>query len=108
MGIQCSSVARMPDEEEHLPLASMIAAMSQARSPSASLARSGTLALCAMLAACQSSVGPTTGSTASPARLEYVNEFRKIDTRGRGRIGIDEATAYYTARFAELDVNRDG
>jgi hypothetical protein len=68
----------------------------------------GALALCAMLAACQASLGPTTGSTPSPARLEYLSEFRKIDTRGRGRISIDEATAYYGARFAELDVNRDG
>lgn len=61
-----------------------------------------------MLAACQASVGQSTGSILSPGRVEYVSEFRKIDSRGKGRISIDEATAYYSSRFNELDVNGDG
>ena len=61
-----------------------------------------------MLAACQSSLGPFVAPPPSPARLEYLSEFRKIDTRGKGRISIDETTAYYSSRFSELDVNGDG
>ena len=82
--------------------------MTRARSLQASLAKSGALALSTMLAACQSSLGPAPASAPSGARLEYVSEFRKIDTRGKGRISIDETTAYYSARFGELDVNGDG
>jgi Ca2+-binding EF-hand superfamily protein len=82
--------------------------MTRARSLQASLAKSGALALSTMLAACQSSLGPAPASAPSGARLEYVSEFRKIDTRGKGRISIDETTAYYSGRFSELDVNGDG
>jgi hypothetical protein len=67
-----------------------------------------TFALCAGLAACQSDLDGKAAMPASPARLEYVSEFKKIDTGGKGRITIDEATAYYGRRFTELDKNGDG
>jgi hypothetical protein len=65
------------------------------------------LALCLVLAGCQGGVdkGP---DTFSEARLEYIREFKKIDTANKGRITMDEAVAYYSARFTELDRNRDG
>jgi len=37
-----------------------------------------------------------------------VNEFKKIDKTGKGRITIEEATVYYNERFKELDRNGDG
>jgi Ca2+-binding EF-hand superfamily protein len=46
--------------------------------------------------------------TFSPQRLEYVNEFKKIDKTGKGRITVEEATAHYNERFRELDRNGDG
>jgi hypothetical protein len=67
-----------------------------------------TMALCLLAAACQSGLmGKETGPP-SAARLEYVSEFKKIDASGKGRITMEEATAYYGARFTELDKNRDG
>jgi hypothetical protein len=61
-----------------------------------------------VVAGCQSSVGGNVAEPISPARLEYVAEFKKIDTTGKGRITIEDATAYYSRRFNELDKNRDG
>lgn len=82
--------------------------MVHGRSVKARLAKSSAIALCAVAVACQSGLGGSALPTPSPERLEYVSEFRKIDTRGRGRITIDEATAYYSNRFTELDSNGDG
>lgn len=61
------------------------------------------------IAGCQSGLG--IGEPAPPpssARMEYIAEFKKIDTSGRGQISIDQATAYYAAKFKELDANGDG
>ena len=44
----------------------------------------------------------------SPDRLEFVTQFKKIDTAGKGSITVEQATAHYRAVFAELDKNRDG
>ena len=64
--------------------------------------------LCLAAAGCQSSVGPTAAERISPVRLEYIEEFKRIDRAGKGRITLEEATAYYSVRFTELDKNRDG
>jgi uncharacterized protein len=44
----------------------------------------------------------------SPERHEHVLQFRKIDTAGRGRITLEQANAYYSMLFAQLDLNSDG
>jgi hypothetical protein len=63
-----------------------------------------------VLAGCQSEL--LTGSAAptgpSPDTLEYVAQFKRVDSAGKGSITIDQATAYYTKLFAELDTNHDG
>jgi hypothetical protein len=64
-------------------------------------------AFCLALSGCQTDVGKAP-DTFSEARLEYLREFKKIDTANKGRITMEEATAYYNARFTELDKNRDG
>src|SRR2546423_9347703 len=72
------------------------------------IAAAATIALGLTAAGCQSSIGSTASEQASPVRVEYVEEFKRIDRAGRGRITLDDATAYYSARFAELDRNKDG
>jgi hypothetical protein len=67
-----------------------------------------TLGLCLAVGGCQTGVAQKAVEPLAPARLEYVNEFKKIDTAGKGHISMEEATAYYKARFTELDKNRDG
>ena len=74
----------------------------------ACLRTAATLAICIMLAGCQAGADGQTAEPLSPTRLEYVREFKKIDTANKGRITMDEAIAYYSARFAELDKNHDG
>jgi len=64
--------------------------------------------LCLAAAGCQSSIGSAGSPQIPAARTEYVDEFRRIDKAGKGRITLDEATAYYNARFTELDRNGDG
>jgi Ca2+-binding EF-hand superfamily protein len=59
-------------------------------------------------AACHSGNATGPGEPTSPARAEYIAEFKKIDRAGKGRITMEEATAYYEARFNELDTNGDG
>jgi EF-hand domain pair/EF hand len=66
------------------------------------------VALSLAVAGCQSGFGEQTNEPPSPTRLEYIREFKKIDTTNKGRITLEEATAYYSARFTELDKNRDG
>lgn len=65
-------------------------------------------ALCAGAVACQSDLGGKAADAVSPARLEYISEFKKIDIAGKGRITMEQATAYYSSRFTELDRNGDG
>jgi len=57
---------------------------------------------------CQSQFGATGSTAVSPDRIDHMTEFNKIDTAHKGRITIDEATAYYSKVFKELDKNRDG
>lgn len=59
---------------------------------------------------CQSGLGfgETPPPVLPPARMEYIAEFKKIDTGGKGRISMDDAITYYTAKFKELDTNKDG
>jgi Ca2+-binding EF-hand superfamily protein len=66
------------------------------------------LALCLAVACCQTDVADKAPDPPSPARLEYISEFKRIDRANKGRITLEEATAYYAARFTELDKNRDG
>ncbi len=72
------------------------------------LAAAATMILCLAAAGCQSSINPSAAEQISPVRLEYIEEFKRIDRAGRGRITLEEATAYYGVRFSELDKNRDG
>jgi EF hand domain-containing protein len=44
----------------------------------------------------------------SLARLAYVEEFKKIDAAGVGRVTMEQSVAYYSGLFAQLDKNRDG
>jgi hypothetical protein len=67
-----------------------------------------TMALILALAGCQGGVVEKAVEPPSPTRLEYINEFKKIDAASKGRITMEEAIAYYSARFTELDKNRDG
>ena len=70
--------------------------------------RATTMAIALAVASCQAGVGEKASGPPSPERLEYINEFKKIDKANRGQITLEEATAYYSARFAELDRNHDG
>ena len=72
------------------------------------LAAAATMILCLAAAGCQSSINPSAAERISPVRLEYIEEFKRIDRAGKGRITLEEATAYYSVRFSELDKNRDG
>jgi Ca2+-binding EF-hand superfamily protein len=47
-------------------------------------------------------------SQPSADRLEYITQFKKIDTLNRGYITLDQAAAYYDSLFAQLDKNGDG
>ena len=69
--------------------------------------RATTMAIALAVAGCQAGVEKA-NEPPSPERLEYINEFKKIDKANRGRITLEEATAYYSARFTELDRNHDG
>jgi Ca2+-binding EF-hand superfamily protein len=73
----------------------------------ASLAIAGVIALSVEVAACQYGLGGSPAQVSS-ARLEYLSEFKKIDTAGKGRITMEQATAYYGALFTDLDKNGDG
>jgi hypothetical protein len=61
------------------------------------------------VAGCQSGLS-LGGAPAEPApgRLPFIAEFKKIDTAGKGRITLDQATSYYSALFVQLDKNGDG
>ncbi len=71
-------------------------------------AAAAAIAQCFALVGCQPGSG--IGAPAQPpsGRLPFVAEFKKIDAAGRGRITLDQATAYYTQLFARLDKNGDG
>jgi len=70
--------------------------------------RATMMAVALAVAGCQAGVNEQASRPPSPERLEYINEFKKIDKANRGRITLEEATAYYSARFTELDRNHDG
>ncbi|MDX2204940.1 MAG: hypothetical protein NW223_19480 [Hyphomicrobiaceae bacterium] len=40
--------------------------------------------------------------------MEFITQFRNIDTAGKGMITLDQAKAHYTEVFRRLDINRDG
>jgi hypothetical protein len=62
---------------------------------------------CLAVTGCQSGLAVAPKATA-PGRVPFVAEFKKIDTAGKGRITLEQATAYYTGLFARLDKNGDG
>jgi hypothetical protein len=66
------------------------------------------VALYLAVTGCQTGLGNQTAEPPSATRLEYIREFKKIDAANKGLITLDQATAYYNARFTELDKNRDG
>jgi hypothetical protein len=66
------------------------------------------MVLCLAITGCQAGGGSSAIEQPPAARSEYVEEFNRIDTGRKGRISLDQATAYYSARFGELDKNRDG
>jgi hypothetical protein len=82
-------------------------AMKHMRSEKSKRATAAAISLCLLAAGCQSGVG-VEAPKLSPARLEYVSQFKKIDSAGKGRITMDEAVAYYSNLFTELDKNGDG
>ena len=67
-----------------------------------------TMVLCLAVAGCQAGAPQMAAESPSPERFEYIREFKKIDRAGKGRITLEEANAYYSARFTELDKNHDG
>jgi Ca2+-binding EF-hand superfamily protein len=72
------------------------------------LIATATITLCLGAAACQSGLGGKTAEQPSPARMEYISQFKKIDATGKGRITMDQAVTYYSTLFTELDRNGDG
>lgn len=72
------------------------------------VATAATIVFCLAAAGCQAGFGTSASERVSPVRVEYVDEFKRIDRASRGRITLDEATSYYSTRFTELDRNRDG
>jgi EF-hand domain pair len=73
----------------------------------AGIATAMVIVQCLAGSACQSSLGAGPKTTA-PARVPFVAEFKKIDTAGKGRISVEQATAYYAGLFSQLDKNGDG
>ena len=57
---------------------------------------------------CQPGTNANVSAEPSAERLEYITQFKNIDTLNRGVITLDQATAYYGNLFTELDKNRDG
>jgi hypothetical protein len=82
-------------------------AMGYSRSAKVNIATVGAFALCVAAVGCQSGLG---GAPAKPsaARSPFVVEYKKIDTAGRGRITLEQATTYYSDLFTQLDKNGDG
>jgi hypothetical protein len=81
--------------------------MKHMRSEKSKRATAAAISLCLLAAGCQSGVG-VEAPKLSPARLEYLSQFKKIDSAGKGRIKMDQAVAYYSNLFTELDKNGDG
>ena len=81
--------------------------MKHMRSEKSKLATAAAINLCLLAAGCQSGLD-VAAPKLSPARLEYVSQFKKIDSAGKGRITMDQAVAYYRTLFTELDKNGDG
>lgn len=71
------------------------------------IAAPASLLLCLAVVGCQSDSGGSTGSLGQD-RVEYLSQFKKIDSAGKGRITLDQASAYYAGLFRDLDANRDG
>jgi EF-hand domain pair len=84
--------------------------MERAQRRKAGIAAALVIAQCLAGAACQSSLGNLGGGSkpTAPARVPFVAEFKKIDAAGKGRITVDQATAYYAGLFSQLDKNGDG
>lgn len=65
------------------------------------------LALLCLLTACQTAPPAPVGPP-SPERMEFITQFKAIDTANKGTITLDQAKAHYTDVFRKLDSNRDG
>lgn len=51
--------------------------------------------------------GEATGALNNPYTQENIKQFNDIDKSKKGVISLDQAVEFYTAKFAELDLNRD-
>lgn len=69
--------------------------------------RAAALVLVCLLAACQTAPPPPVGPP-SPERMEFITQFKAIDTANKGTITLDQAKAHYAEVFRKLDSNRDG
>ena len=70
----------------------------------------GIAALVAALATLCTGCTPTgeaTGALNNPYTQENIKQFNDIDKSKKGVISLDQAVEFYTAKFAELDLNRD-
>lgn len=76
----------------------------------AHLRLAGVLPIVCLLAACQAAAptSPVAPSAPSPERMEFITQFKNIDTANKGMITLDQAKAHYTEVFRRLDTNRDG
>jgi EF-hand domain pair len=72
------------------------------------LVTAATIAQLLTAAGCQATHVDKVATAPSAERLEYVSQFKNIDKANKGQISLDQATAYYTTLFTELDKNRDG
>jgi hypothetical protein len=66
------------------------------------------VAQCLAIASCQSGQVTKVDEPPSADRLEFVSQYKKIDTAGKGRITMEQATAHYSTVFTGLDKNGDG
>ena len=56
---------------------------------------------------CSSPATEVTGALNNPYTHENIKQFNDIDAKKIGVITLDQAVEFYTARFAELDLNKD-
>ena len=58
-------------------------------------------------AGCSNPAVEATNALNNPYTQENIKQFNEIDTKRTGVITLDQAVEFYTAKFAELDVNHD-
>lgn len=61
-----------------------------------------------LVASCQAAPNKEVVTPPTADRLEFIEQFRKIDVAGKNEITLEQAIAHYTAVFKTLDQNKDG